>query len=437
MNDKRFIHLIHRYYPFRGGSESYFQSLSEQLSADGADVRLLTTDAWDLEYFWNPDKKRVDAPFERHNGVKIYRTPVRHLPLANFTHRAIRRGMGELSRAPFPFRKRMLFGLSRFGPWVPELPALLERVGENADLIHPANIALESLIRESSTFARANDIPLVITPKLHLGEDENSVVRRYYTMPHQVELLQQADLVMTQTSVESDFLSSVGVSEDRLRVVGLGINIQDVTGGNGRRARDRLGVDGPIVLSLGAAAYDKGTVHSCQAVLSLNRRRSTPVTIVVAGPIMSDFQTYFDSLTDEERRHIRVLGYVDDESRTDLLAACDLLTLASRTEAFGYVFLEAWANGKPVIGARAGGIPAVIDDGVDGLLVPFNDVDRLAAAMDSILSDDDLARSLGEAGKSRKVVDTGTWYRKVISGYRDVMGSSDSEGVDDEAVNPW
>jgi glycosyltransferase involved in cell wall biosynthesis len=421
---KRFVHLIHRYYPFRGGSEYYFQLLSEKLAADGGDVRLITTDAWDLEYFWNPKKARIDVPFQRNNGVKIYRTPAAHLPLANLMHRIIRRGMGEISRVPVPGIRKLLRQGSRFGPWLPELPLLLDRVASDADVIHAANIALESLVAESAKFARRHDIPFVITPKLHLGENERSTVRRYYTMPHQLDLLRQADMVMTQTSLEADFLASSGVTSDRLRVVGLGINVDEVIGGDGTRIRKELGIDGPLVLSLGAAAFDKGTAHSCQAVIELNRRVAQPVTIVVAGPIISNFQNYFDSLNPDERKWVRVLGYVDDQSRTDLLAACDVLTLASRTEAFGYVFLEAWANGKPVVGARAGGIPAVVDDGVDGLLVTFGDVPQLSNALQRVLGNPDLAHQLGESGRLNKVVDTDIWYQKVIDGYREVMGAN-------------
>lgn len=437
MRDHRFLHLIHRYYPFRGGSEYYFQSLSEQLVADGADVHLITTDAWDLEYFWDPTRRRVELQYERHNGVKVHRVPVAHLPLASVSHRAIRRGMGELSRLPFPGRERVLRGLSRFGPWLPGLPNVLEEVGPDASLIHPANIALESMITASAEFAGRHDIPLVITPKLHLGESETSTVRRYYTMPHQLELLRRADMIMTQTSLEADFLAARGVPEKRMRVVGLGIDVAGVTGGNADRVRARLGITGPMVLSLGAAAYDKGAVHACQAVIALNRQRSEPVTLVVAGPIISQFQQFYDELPEEDQRWIRVLGYVEDETRTDLLAAADVLTLASRTEAFGYVFLEAWANQKPVIGARAGGIPAVIDDGVDGILIDFGNIDQLVDALARLLDDQGLAEALGAAG-STKVVDRTDWYHKVRDVYAEVLGSGRTKGVDDgaTAANP-
>lgn len=426
MNGYRFLHLIHRYYPFRGGSEQYFQALSERFAQDGADVRVITTDAWDLEYLWDPTRDRVEMPFQRHNGVRIYRTPASHLPIANFTHRIIRRGMGELSRVGFPGQLRLLREFSRFGPWVPELPALLERVGDGSDLVHAANIALEGLIRESITYARRRDIPVVVTPKLHLGESASSAVRRYYTMPHQMELLRQADQVMTQTSIEADFLIGAGVDATKLRVVGLGIDVDAVTGGDGKRAREVLGINGPIVLALGAAAFDKGTQHACEAVMALNQRRSDPISLVVAGPIMSNFQAFLGGCTPEDLRHVHVLGYVDDQMRTDLLAGCDVLTLASRTEAFGYVFLEAWANQKPVIGALAGGIPAVVDDQVDGLLVPFGDVAQLADSIEVLIDDSDYAAKLGERGSQFKVVDTEDWFQFVRENYAEVLGTATS-----------
>jgi glycosyltransferase involved in cell wall biosynthesis len=117
-----------------------------------------------------------------------------------------------------------------------------------------------------------------------------------------------------------------------------------------------------------------------------------------------------------------VLGYVDDQTRTDLLAACDVLALASRTEAFGYVFLEAWANGKPVIGANAGGIPAVVDHGHTGLLVDFGKVDQLADAIEQLIDNPELAHRLGDAGRDTRVVDTEGWFGKVRDNYAELLG---------------
>ncbi|MEO6994112.1 MAG: glycosyltransferase family 4 protein [Lacunisphaera sp.] len=73
-------------------------------------------------------------------------------------------------------------------------------------------------------------------------------------------------------------------------------------------------------------------------------------------------------------------GRIDDETLRAEYEACDLFALPSRKEGFGLVYLEAMANGKPCIGARAGGAPEVIDATV-GQLVDYGNVPDLAAAV--------------------------------------------------------
>ena len=91
-----------------------------------------------------------------------------------------------------------------------------------------------------------------------------------------------------------------------------------------------------------------------------------------------------------------------------LLAAADVVALPSRTESFGIVFLEAWLCRKPVIGARAGAIPDVVQHGEDGVLVEFGDVPGLADALRMLLTDPARAAQLGLQGY-RKVQQCYTW----------------------------
>ncbi|HET7035328.1 MAG TPA: glycosyltransferase family 4 protein [Thermomicrobiaceae bacterium] len=419
----RSLHVIQRYFPFQGGSERYFQALSERLAAAGDMVQVVTSQAWDLEYFWDPARRAVvDGPLE-HNGVAIRRVPVAHLPLPSLSHRAIRRLMAESCRLPLPGRLPLLRLGSRYGPWLPALPAELEAAGP-VDLVHSANIAFESVIAAAQAHARRHDLPHLVTPFVHLGERPGSKVRRYYTMPHQLALLARADAVMTLTELEAEYLAARGVPEQVLHVVGAGIDVPGSTGGIGERAREALGSDGPLVLALGAAAFDKGSLHLLAAVRSL-RRAGLPVELVFAGPMLSDFQAALAAIPANERGGIHALGFVSDEAKRDLLAAADMLALPSRTESFGLVFLEAWANGKPVIGARAGAIPAVVADGVDGLLVEFGDAPGLAAALRRLVEEPGLRAELGRNGR-RKVVDEAEWFGRVRAVYNQVLGSRGS-----------
>ena len=85
-------------------------------------------------------------------------------------------------------------------------------------------------------------------------------------------------------------------------------------------------------------------------------------------------------------------------------------TLADDVEGFGTVFLEAGSFGKPSVGTLSGGIPEAVLDGVTGLLVREGDVDGLALALKEILTDEGLARRLGENARIR-VVEEFSWSR--------------------------
>jgi glycosyltransferase involved in cell wall biosynthesis len=89
---------------------------------------------------------------------------------------------------------------------------------------------------------------------------------------------------------------------------------------------------------------------------------------------------------------------------TESLAASEIATalddatalvLPSRSEGLPRVVIEAFCRGRPVVGARAGGIPDIVEDDVNGVLVPPGDPDALAAALVRVLGDRALAERLG------------------------------------------
>lgn len=409
---RRLLHLIQRYYPFVGGSELYFGVLSERFAARGDAVTVFTTDAWDLEHFWAAGKRTIDWGDEtrRHNGVAIRRFPVRRPPLWRLGYPVTRRLMTHLSPLPLPRNEAILRAAGMFSPWVPALGRALRDDAARFDLVHSANIALESLILDAEAYCRRWDVPLVVTPFVHLGEHGDRRVLKYYSMRHQLGVLRRAAAVVAQTPREYRFLAECGVPEDRLHLVGAGVDPARVTGGDGVAFRARHGIDGPIVACIGALAHDKGTPHLVEALRQLWRegREGRDATLVLVGPALEHFTRYYAALPEADRARCHLLGFISDEEKRDLLAATDLFAMPSRTDSFGIVYLEAWACGVPVIGARAGGVPDVIADGEDGLLVPFGDVPALATALRTLLADRALARAFGARGRE-KVLAGMTW----------------------------
>jgi glycosyltransferase involved in cell wall biosynthesis len=96
----------------------------------------------------------------------------------------------------------------------------------------------------------------------------------------------------------------------------------------------------------------------------------------------------------------------DDLVRAYQQAAVVALPSLTEAESFGMVLIEAMACGRPVVASRVGGIPQVVRDGVDGLLVAPGDVMALAAALRTLLDDGSLRESMGAAGRAAAVA---TW----------------------------
>jgi glycosyltransferase involved in cell wall biosynthesis len=98
---------------------------------------------------------------------------------------------------------------------------------------------------------------------------------------------------------------------------------------------------------------------------------------------------------------VRRLGVLDEQQKRDFFAGLDVFALPSRSDSFGLVLLEAWANGLPNVAYRAGGVAGVIRDGEDGLLVRCGDVEGLAEALGRMVEDGALRQRLGKAGEER------------------------------------
>lgn len=417
-----FLHVIQRYYPYTGGSELYFQEFSEQLAADGHQVTVLTTNAWDLDHFWATGRKTIDEPETMHNGIRIKRFPVQRMPGPPIAYPILRRLMVELGRLPgsTPLLRRMAL----LTPRVPQLQRYLATTTEHFDLVHTTNITLDFTILPTLRFAQHRGIPHLCTPFVHLGEPNQRQIVRYYTQPHQIEILRQSRRVMVQTTLEGDELRRLGVSDERLRLIGCWVRPERLAGGSAERFRHEHNLHGPIVLSIGAAAYDKGTMHTIEAMQRVWQSGSDAILVLIAGTTLAQFEQFYAALPESTKQRILLIRAAPHQTKLDALAAASVYVMPSRTDSFGIVYLEAWMYDVPVIGARAGGVPAVIDHEQDGLLVDFGDVAVLTSQIQRLLADRDLARRLGKAGHA-KVLHQLTFeqqYAKIRAVYAEATG---------------
>ena len=93
--------------------------------------------------------------------------------------------------------------------------------------------------------------------------------------------------------------------------------------------------------------------------------------------------------------HIHFLPFIAHHELPNAYDHCEVFAMPSRGEGFGLVFIEAMARGRPVIGGAHGGTPEIIDDGVNGFLVPYGDVGQIVDRLARLLADDTLRREMG------------------------------------------
>jgi L-malate glycosyltransferase len=118
--------------------------------------------------------------------------------------------------------------------------------------------------------------------------------------------------------------------------------------------------------------------------------------IVGPGPLRDDLEQLAVSLGIRQR--IELLGQKNRDEVVRLLRGCKVFVLPSRFETFGIVILEAMAFKKPVVATTAGGIPEIIENGKNGILVEPDNPEALAKALLKLLRDDALQLSTAENG---------------------------------------
>ncbi|MFL6671703.1 MAG: glycosyltransferase family 4 protein [Massilia sp.] len=151
------------------------------------------------------------------------------------------------------------------------------------------------------------------------------------------------------------------------------------------------------LLFLGRLGHGKGSYDLLRAVHELVRRHPNVRLILAGDGEIAQTRAAIRALRIDA--NVQVLGWVGPGEREQLLARAAICVLPSYAEGLPMCVLEAMAAGVPVVASAVGGVPDVLADGIEGLLVQPGDVAALAAALDQLLSGDSLRRRMGMAAR--------------------------------------
>jgi glycosyltransferase involved in cell wall biosynthesis len=284
---------------------------------------------------------------------------------------------------------------------------------EKYDAVHATAFPYAWPIYCARRLARRLDVPFLLTPFLHLGDpsDARDRTRRSYTQPALRGLLRSADAVFAQTEMECEAIRGLGIRPERIILQGLGVDSAECTGGNRRAARAVLGISEQecVVGHLANNSIEKGSVDLVRAA-ELLWRKGIRFRLMLAGPEMPNFRRFIATCSSGDR--LLRLGPISEVAKRDFFAAIDLFVLPSRSDSFGLVLLEAWANGIANIVYRAGGPAELVRHGIDGLQAACGNIEELANQMGMLIRDHTLRTKLGEAGWQR-AADEFRWADKL------------------------
>jgi len=249
--------------------------------------------------------------------------------------------------------------------------------GERFDLIdahyfYPDGVAAARL-------GRAFDLPVAITGRgtdLNLIPHENAAARR---MIHNAAM--RADGLIVVARALKTRLAALGVPEARIEVLRNGVDLDLFRPRDRARIRADLGLDGPVLLSVGNLVALKGHELMIEA---LARLAGHTLLIAGAGPEEPRLKALGRRLGVPSR--LRFLGRIAHEALPEIYSAADLLVLASSREGWPNVLLEAMACGTPVVATRVGGVAEIVAAPAAGRVVETRTAEALAEGIRALLA---------------------------------------------------
>ncbi|MFX1502147.1 MAG: glycosyltransferase family 4 protein [Promethearchaeota archaeon] len=294
-----------------------------------------------------------------------------------------------------------IYQRSFFNPYFSQIYYILKKVHkkQKINIIHSSPIYLTATIY-AYRFSKKEKIPFFCTPLYHINPYAD-----YILYPSFQHILRNTDAIIACTSIEKNLYLKYGINEKKIHIIPPGINPENYKNINIERFKKKYKIpeNAQLILFMGRKSYEKGVINSILALKYIIKSNKN-IKLIIAGPSTREYKIFFKKLPSKLKEHIIDIGIVNQDTKANAFASCDVFILPSLDDAFGIVFLEAWLFKKPVIGALKGNIEGLIDDKTDGFLIPFNDVKSLALKIKELLTDKTKSRLFGQNGY-KKVID--------------------------------
>lgn len=175
------------------------------------------------------------------------------------------------------------------------------------------------------------------------------------------------------------------------------------------------------ILFVGRLTKQKSVEILLKAIKILKNKHSGNLKIAIVGD--GELKENLNNLTVElgVNREVKFLGVRKDVK--ELMVSSKIFVLPSRWEGFGIVIIEAMSNMLPVIATNVGGIPELIENGKDGILVPPENPKALARAINSLLENEELQKKLSQTAykKVREKYSIDTYSVRMLDFYKSLV----------------
>lgn len=277
------------------------------------------------------------------------------------------------------------------------------KLKQHIKIVH-AHTASYPVIATAFLFSLLTHRPYIVTC---LGSDIRIASRRFLQKTSQMLFLHKAKKILVVSNEISEILGlQYGLPKRQIITVG--------TGYDDRVLQELRDTKVPIeakksfhIINVANLRAEKDQLTLLQSFASLRKNiKEVRLSLVGDGPLRRQLERF---VAQHGMHDVEFLGKLSHEEALKHIATADAFILTSVEEGMPTVIIEALALGKPVIATAIGGIPEVIQDGVNGILVPPRSPKRIAKALERLIGDSRLRRRLGKA--AAKSVKNYTWGR--------------------------